>query len=346
MPCKPQFGPKDGIQDQVWLGQATSGSRRKETERCGNTSRGKLPGPRSSAEARGPPILFHTGASRVRHHISTGHAVHLFPTNTHNRAILNKHHVPSKLRTGDVLIVTRLRRLPNAGPDSPSNVRMPCKPQFGPKDGIQDQVWLGQATSGSRRKETERCGNTSRGKLPGPRSSAEGRLQLPSQFIDMQTLGKSFALFTFQKHVARRFFFTSVHFEFATSVCPDLMFLASRPAQEIERFSTSITNRPHRRPRRFPNAGPESFECITGSQGVSTLAVRSRLHYQTGNTPLPGSHWKACVTPHCDYDIGIDLYSNITEMKKNHHCKNFYDVKDAITKHVYKSSCFCNEAFW
>uniref|UniRef100_A0A8R1IMC5 Uncharacterized protein n=2 Tax=Caenorhabditis japonica TaxID=281687 RepID=A0A8R1IMC5_CAEJA len=126
-PCKQPIGPEDGIRDQVWLGQATSRSRRKETERGGNTSRGNLLGPRSSAEARGPPILLHTGASRVRHHISTGHAVHLFPTNTHNRAILNKHHVPSKLRTGDVLIVTRLRRLPNAGPDSNAEADIPLR---------------------------------------------------------------------------------------------------------------------------------------------------------------------------------------------------------------------------
>uniref|UniRef100_A0A8R1I755 Uncharacterized protein n=1 Tax=Caenorhabditis japonica TaxID=281687 RepID=A0A8R1I755_CAEJA len=159
---------------------------------------------------------------------------------------------------------------------------MPRKQPIGPVHGIRDQVWLGQATSGGRRKKTERCGITSRGKLPGPRSSADksnvirpsnillsvavfiGRAFIPNfpptrntehetsqigkiwprrQFIDMQTLGKSFALFTFQKHVARRFFFTPVHFEFATSVCPDLMFLASRSAQEIERFSTSIKNR-------------------------------------------------------------------------------------------------------
>uniref|UniRef100_A0A8R1HZU4 Uncharacterized protein n=1 Tax=Caenorhabditis japonica TaxID=281687 RepID=A0A8R1HZU4_CAEJA len=61
---------------------------------------------------------------------------------------------------------------------------MPCKPQFGPKDGIQDQVWLGQATSGSRRKETERGGNTSRGNLLGPRSSADkSNVYLPSNIL-------------------------------------------------------------------------------------------------------------------------------------------------------------------
>uniref|UniRef100_A0A8R1EBZ3 Uncharacterized protein n=1 Tax=Caenorhabditis japonica TaxID=281687 RepID=A0A8R1EBZ3_CAEJA len=66
MPCKPQFGPKDGIQDQVWLGQATSGSRRKETERCGNTSRGKLPGPRSSAGVIiSPNQILHNGVVTV-----------------------------------------------------------------------------------------------------------------------------------------------------------------------------------------------------------------------------------------------------------------------------------------
>uniref|UniRef100_A0A8R1ENH1 Uncharacterized protein n=1 Tax=Caenorhabditis japonica TaxID=281687 RepID=A0A8R1ENH1_CAEJA len=32
--------------------------------------------------------------------------------------------------------------------------------------------------------------------------------------------------------------------------------------------------------------------------------------------------------------------------KEKHHCKNIYDVKDTITKHVSKRSCFCNEVFW
>uniref|UniRef100_A0A8R1EIC6 Uncharacterized protein n=1 Tax=Caenorhabditis japonica TaxID=281687 RepID=A0A8R1EIC6_CAEJA len=72
MPCKQPIGPEDGIRDQVWLGQATSRSRRKETERGGNTSRGNLLGPRSSAEARVTPILLHTGACRVRHHSLPG----------------------------------------------------------------------------------------------------------------------------------------------------------------------------------------------------------------------------------------------------------------------------------
>uniref|UniRef100_A0A8R1IH26 Uncharacterized protein n=1 Tax=Caenorhabditis japonica TaxID=281687 RepID=A0A8R1IH26_CAEJA len=46
MPRKQPIGPVHGIRDQVWLGQATSGGRRKKTERGGNTSRGKLLGPR------------------------------------------------------------------------------------------------------------------------------------------------------------------------------------------------------------------------------------------------------------------------------------------------------------
>uniref|UniRef100_A0A8R1E6L4 Uncharacterized protein n=1 Tax=Caenorhabditis japonica TaxID=281687 RepID=A0A8R1E6L4_CAEJA len=50
-----------------------------------------------------------------------------------------------------------------------------------------------------------------------------------------------------------------MHHEFAATVCKDLLFIRPRPTHTIEPVPTSITNRPRRRPRRFPNAGPESF---------------------------------------------------------------------------------------